>query len=295
MRKIYNYLLILLISVVSSMGFAQENKLENAVLWEISGNGLETSSYIYGIINFLPKDKYKVPRKVKSKIDDCETFATKIIYNNHARRQFNKAVRIPNDGWINDYLTDDELNQLRLLLLLDFEVKEHQYHDFYSRLQPIILVTSTTALYLGDNIVFVEEELASLAKKNRMDFVGLGTIEEEITAFESFPIEDQVEAAKYTVNKFDQHIADYMSLVDAYIDDEDLAKVKDETMKATNKSKEFRKVYYDDRVETWMPKIEELIQADPTFFALGAPYLVGEVSLIQLLRKRGYTVRPLEL
>lgn len=295
MEKTLTYLFILLITTCSLQVKAQDDKLENAVLWEITGNGISSPSYIYGIINFLPKDKYKVPRKVKQKLDDCETFATKIIYNNHAKRQFNKAVRIPNDGWINDYLTDDELNQLRLLLLLDFEVKEHQYHDFYSRLQPIILVTSTTALYLGDNIVFVEEELAHLAKKNRMDFVGLGTIEEEIEAFDKFPIEDQVEAAKYTVNEFDQHIADYMTLVDAYIDDQDLAKVKDETMKATNESKEFRKVYYDDRVEHWMPKIEELIQADPTFFALGAPYLAGEVSLIQLLRKRGYTVKPLDL
>ncbi|MEP2772148.1 MAG: TraB/GumN family protein [Fulvivirga sp.] len=295
MQKIYSCFLLVMLVACTFLAKAQDNKIQNAVLWEITGNGIESPSYIYGIINFLPKDKYKVPRKVKQKIEDCETFATKIIYNNHARRQFNKAVRIPNDGWINDYLTDDELNQLRLLLLLDFEVKEHQYHDFYSRLQPIILVTSTTALYLGENIVFVEEELAHLAKKNRMDFVGLGTIEEEIAAFEKFPIEDQVEAAKYTVNKFDQHIADYMALVDAYIDDQDLAKVKDETMKATNESKEFRRVYYDDRVEHWMPKIEELIQGDPTFFALGAPYLVGEVSLIQLLRKKGYTVKPVEL
>jgi len=295
MQKIYSCFLLVVFVACSLLAKAQDDEIKNAVLWEITGNGIESPSYIYGIINFLPKDKYKVPRKVKQKIEDCETFATKIIYNNHARRQFNKAVRIPNDGWINDYLTDDELNQLRLLLLLDFEVKEHQYHDFYSRLQPIILVTSTTALYLGENIVFVEEELAHLAKKNRMDFVGLGTIEEEIAAFEKFPIEDQVEAAKYTVNEFDQHIADYMALVDAYIDDQDLAKVKDETMKATNESKEFRRVYYDDRVEHWMPKIEELIQGDPTFFALGAPYLVGEVSLIQLLRKKGYTVKPVEL
>ncbi len=295
MQKIYSCFLFMLFITCAIQVKAQDDNIQNAVLWEVTGNGIESPSYIYGIINFLPKDKYKVPRKVKQKIEDCETFATKIINNNHAKRQFNKAIRIPNDGWINDYLTDDELNQLRLLLLLDFEVKEHQYHDFYSRLQPIILVTSTTALYLGENIVLVEEELAHLAKKNRMDFVGLGTIEEEIAAFEKFPIEDQVEAAKYAVNEFDQHIADYMALVDAYLEDQDLAKVKDETMKATNESKEFRKVYYDDRVEHWMPKIEDLIQSDPTFFALGAPYLVGEVSLIQLLRNKGYTVKPVEL
>ncbi|MTI22741.1 TraB/GumN family protein [Fulvivirga sp. RKSG066] len=292
MRKIFLSILTLIIFSASQ---AVSQDLENAVLWEVSGNGLEKPSYIYGIINFLPKDAYEVPKVVKKKMDQCEVFATKIIYDNAAKKQFNKAVRIPNNGWINDYLTDNELNQLRLLLLLDFEVKEHQYHDFYSRLQPIILVTSTTALYLDDNIIYVEEELASLAKKNRMDFVGLGTIDEEIAAFKKFPIEDQVEAAKYTVNQFDRHIEDYNNLVKYYVEEQDLVKVKDETLKATNESQEFKRVYYDDRVIHWLPKIEGLIKVNPTFFAVGAPYLVGEVSMIELLRKQGYKVEPVSL
>jgi len=292
MRKL---IFTLLAVIISLSGIAQTDKLENAVLWKITGNNLSEPSYIYGIINFMPEDKYDIPKTVKRKIKDCDIFATKIIYNNYARKQFNKAIRIPDNGWINDYLTDDELNQLRLLLLLDFEVKEHQYHDFYSRLQPIILVTSTTALYLDDNIILVEEELAKLAKRNRMDFVGLGTIEEEIDAFEQFPIEDQVEAAKYAVNNFDQHIEDYFKLVDYYVNEQNLYKVKDETMKATNESQKFKKVYYDDRVEKWMPKVVGLIETSPTFFALGAPYLVGEASIIRRLRQEGFTVEPVSL
>ncbi|MDX1627604.1 MAG: TraB/GumN family protein [Fulvivirga sp.] len=293
MRKLIFFLTCF--TFISLTSYAQEDDLANSVLWEVTGPGIEKPSYIYGIINFLPEDQYDIPKKVKQKLRDCDVFATKIIYNNYARKQFNKAVRIPDGGWINDYLSDDELNQLRLLLLKDFEVREHQYHDFYSRLQPIILVTSTTALYLDDNIIYVEDELAKLAKRNRMDFVGLGTIEEEIAAFKQFPIEDQVEAAKYTVNNFEQHIKDYMDLVKYYIEEQDLDKVKEETMKATNESQAFKKVYYDERVEHWMPKIEGLIKLQPTFFALGVPYLVGEVSLIELLRKRGYTVKPVEV
>jgi len=294
MRKYCLALSFIMITTFGTLNLhAQE--LENAVLWKVSGKYLTKPSYIYGIINFLPKDQYSVPSVVKNKIKDCENFATKIIYDNAARKEFNKAVRIPNNGWINDYLNEDELNQLRLLLLKDFEVKENQYYDFYSRLQPIILVTSTTALYLGDNIVFVEEELADIAKRKRLDFVGLGTIDEEIQAFKQFPIEDQVEAAKHTVNHFDEHIADYKQLVDFYVNKQDLNEIKDLTLKATNESKRFKKVYYDDRVIDWMPKIKGLLQEGPTFFALGAPYLVGEVSLIELLRKEGYEVTPVAL
>ncbi len=268
---------------------------ENSVLYKISGNGLTEPSYMMGIINFFPADKFKVPTEVDEAMDNCEVFATKTMMNAKTQKKFNQAVKIPNDGWINDYLTDDELNQLRLLLLLDFEVKEHAYHDFYSRLQPIILVPTTTALNLGDNIVYTEQMLHHIAKKHGLKIAGLGTIQEEIDAFKKFPIEDQVEALKHTVNNFYDHINEYNELVNDYLERQDLEKVKNDTFKATNESKEFKKVYYDARALDWLPNIEDMMKNKPTFFALGAPYLVGQVSLIELLRTKGYKVEPVSV
>lgn len=268
---------------------------EKSVLYKVSGNGLEKPSYLMGIINFFPADKFHVPIEVEKALESCEVFATKVEMDTRTQKKFNEAVKIPNGGWINDYLTDDELNQLRLLLLLDFEVKEHAYHDFYSRLQPIILVPTTTALNLGDNIVYTEQKLHEIAKKNKLKTEGLGTIEEEIDAFKKFPIEDQVEALKHTVNHFYDHIKDYNKMVDSYLGEQDLELVKNETFKATNESKSFKKVYYDSRALGWLPKIEDLMKNRPTFIALGAPYLVGQVSLIELLKTKGYDVTPVKV
>lgn len=284
-------LLIVLIAAIPMISKAQTDKAD-AVLWEISGNGMEKPSYLYGIVNFLPKKSYAVPRKVKNAMKECEVFATKLILDNSSQKKFNKAVRIPNDGWINDYLTDDELNQLRLLLMMRFDVREHAYHYNYSRLQPIILVTTTTALHLDKNIIFPEEELADIAKKGRLTFKGFGTIQEEIDAFEKFPIKDQVEALKYTVNNFDQHLKDYDKLVKYYIEDESLEKVKDETLKATNESKPFQQVYYTDRIKNWYPEIKTTINSNSTFIALGAPFLAGDAGLIEMLKNEGYAVKP---
>ncbi|GAA0891062.1 TraB/GumN family protein [Fulvivirga kasyanovii] len=274
---------------------SQTDDNANAVLWEVSGNGLSKPSYLYGIVNFLPKKEYSVPRKVKNVMKDCEVFATKLISDNSSQKKFNKAVRIPNDGWINDYLTDDELNQLRLLLMMRYDVREHAYHYNYSRLQPIILVTATTALDLDKNITFPEEELSDIARKNKMTVKGLGTIQEEIDAFEKFPIKDQVEALKYTVNNFEQHLKDYDQLVKYYIEDENLEKVSEETLKATNKSEPFQQYYYTNRIKNWFPEIKNTINNNSTFFALGAPFLAGDNGLIQLLREEGFEVKPVSV
>ncbi|UII30256.1 TraB/GumN family protein [Fulvivirga ulvae] len=286
-------LTLILGTILACNGQTDDNT--NAVLWEVSGNGLSKPSYLYGIVNFLPKKEYSVPRKVKNAMKDCEVFATKLISDNSSQKKFNKAVRIPNDGWINDYLTDDELNQLRLLLMMRYDVREHAYHFNYSRLQPIILVTATTALDLGKNIIFPEEELSDIARKNKMTVKGLGTIQEEINAFEKFPIKDQVEALKYTVNNFEQHLKDYSQLVKYYIEEENLERVSDETLKATNESKPFQQHYYTERIKNWYPEIKNAINNNSTFFALGAPFLAGEDGLIQMLREEGFEVKPIAL
>lgn len=265
---------------------------EQSVLWKVEGNGLKKPSYLFGTINFVPKDGYFIPQPVKDALSASEVFATKMALDRKTQKKFNEAVRIPNNGWINDYLNEEELNQLRLLLLKDYEVKENAYYDFYSRLQPIILVTTTAALDLGDNITYPEKRLQSLAKKDNLKFVSLSNIEEEITAFQQFPIEDQVEALKYTVNNFKAHIQGYQQMVNAYLREQDLEDVKRETFKATNKSQAFKKVYYDDRTRAWLPKLEKQMKSKPTFISLGAPYLIGENGLIEMLQAKGYSVEP---
>lgn len=285
-------LFTLLLTISCITGYGQNEK---SILYEVSGNGLEQSSYLMGIVNFLPADQFKVPEAVKEAMSKCEVFVTKTDNDKKTQKKFTEAVKIPNNGWINSYLTDDELNQLRLLMLLDLEVKEHAYHDFYSRLQPIILVTTTAALHLKDNIVYTEQVLHDVAHQNKLKTESLGTIQEEIEAFKKFPIEDQVEALKYTVTNFYEHINDYQNMVNAYVKDQDLEFVKNETFKATNESQAFKTVYYDSRALEWLPKIEKLMRDKPTFIALGAPYLMGNVSLIQLLRTKGFDVKPVSV
>ncbi len=267
---------------------------QNSVLWKISGNGLTKASYLYGIINFLPKDKYVVSEQVIRLMGQCDLFITRTPPTKASQKEFNKAARIPNDGWINDYLSDDELNQLRLLMLKKLEVTEHDYHFTYSRLQPVILVTATTLLYLGENVVFVEEELARLAKKERLKFNSLSTIDQEIEAFNKFPIPDQVEALKHTVANWDEHIEDYNQLVRSYVIDKDLKMIHEEILKSTNRSELFQDAYYYSRNKMWAAKIKDLLGTNSALIVVGAAHFYGESGLIQLLMKEGYTVIPVD-
>lgn len=271
---------------------AQEN--QNSVLWEVSGNGLEKSSYLFGIINFIPDNEFAVSGRILRLMDECDLFITKTPHTKASQKEFSKAARIENDGWINDYLTDDELNQLRLLMLKDLEVTEHDYHFTYSRLQPVILVTASTLLYLGDDVVFVEDEIARAAKKHHLKFRSLSTIDEEIAAFKEFPIPDQVEALKHTVSNWNDHIEDYNQLVRSYVDDQDLEMIHEEILRTTNRSETFQEAYYYSRNKSWTGKIKEIISEDAAFIAVGAAHFYGESGLLSLLKSEGYTLSPVD-
>ena len=47
-----------------------------------------------------------------------------------------------------------------------------------------------------------------------------------------------------------------------------------------------------NRNRNWVPIIENAIQQQPVFFAVGAGHFGGKDGIIELLRKRGYTLTP---
>jgi uncharacterized protein YbaP (TraB family) len=48
------------------------------------------------------------------------------------------------------------------------------------------------------------------------------------------------------------------------------------------------------RNQNWIDPIEKFIKAGQTFIAVGAAHLPGQVGVIELLRKKGYTVSPVK-
>jgi uncharacterized protein len=54
-----------------------------------------------------------------------------------------------------------------------------------------------------------------------------------------------------------------------------------------------KEAFLDERNAAWVPQIEELIASGTPFVAVGAGHLVGENSVLDLLRERGYETRRL--
>lgn len=56
----------------------------------------------------------------------------------------------------------------------------------------------------------------------------------------------------------------------------------------------FKKALFE-RNERWLPVVEEFMQDDDTFFAVGLAHLIGERGLVQMLKEKEYKVELVEL
>ena len=52
-------------------------------------------------------------------------------------------------------------------------------------------------------------------------------------------------------------------------------------------------ILLDDRNKNWVAQLKNLMHTNTLFVAVGAGHLVGPQGLINLLRKEGYTLRPI--
>ena len=289
-------LLVALTVALGPYALAQNNAkpTSGSVFWEITGNGLSQPSYLFGTIHFLEKKDLKISKALKDKLKSCELFSTETLFNHHTRHELHKGSHLPDHKSLEDYMEPADYKKLEDLFLNRLKVKHLKFNLTYRHLKPVILSITMTRLGLNEEVGYFETDLIKLAKANDMHLLGLETIEREMQALNTYPLDDQVTALVHNVENYDKLLAEFKQLVN-YWKQGDLDKVFEITLEPAEDNEAFHRNFFDKRNEEWILSMNRYMGQAPTFFAVGAAHLAGEFGLIQLLRNEGYTVKPLSL
>lgn len=277
--------------LLGSVSFAQEYK-KNAIFWEVTGNGLESPSYIMAILKFIPEKDYVLPKAAIEKLKGCKILSTETLLDHHAKHELNKAAHLEHHESLKDYLSKDEFIALENLFKDRFGIGKLKFEMVYSKFKPVMLSTTMTRLGIEGNVKYYEFDLLNMANDNGLLTLGLETVEREVEAFEKFPIEDQVNSLRHTIKNFDQQISDYNQVVKAYSSG-DLHTTLEYTLHPVENNRMFKKHFIVQRNEEWIPKMVGYMKQAPTFFAIGASHLADEEGLLNLLEKQGYQLKPI--
>ena len=268
----------------------QAQKLENSLLWELSGNGLTNSSYIYGTIHMTCDAT--LDAFTKTALDKTKLLVLEVDMDDPSMQaNMMKGIYMKNNTNIKDLVSIEEYE------LISTFIKEQMGMplEALSTMKPFFLTAMFYPKLLGCTTQSYEEALMSIAHKQGEEVLGLETIEEQLNVFDSIPYKDQAEdllsSAKdslaYDIMAFEKLMTLYNNKnIEGMI-----------TMMAEDKSRNTSKhmdKMLNNRNKNWIPKIEEFAKSQPTFFGVGAAHLAGDSGIIKLLRAAGYTVKAVQ-
>jgi len=279
--KRYLIPLLLLIGIAT-----HAQSLEKTLLWKISGNGLTSSSYLYGTIhatcNFTIDDNTSMALK------NTEQLYLELDMDDPAlQTAMIGGISMKNGVTMNQLANEEDLAVLDQFLKGNIGVGVGVVNNF----KPFFVSAMLLPKLLDCEIKSVESELMYLTAKQNESVFGIETVTEQMAVFDAIPYQDQMnELVKTAKNNMVNDKKEFQAILALY-ESKDISAmlVASESSENVINSK-FEKELLTNRNQTWIPRMQKIMLDKSTFFGVGAAHLAGENGIIQLLRKQGFKV-----
>ncbi len=266
---------------------------DNALLYEVSGNGLTKPSYLYGTFHLVCPTDLTITDAMKKAVGDAEQVYLEIDMDDPAMMTgMMKAMMMTDGKTVKDLLKPDDYT------LLDNYLKQKMNMNLaqVGTMKPIGLMSLMYMTVLPCQPASYDMTFAQMAGKEKKEVLGLETIDAQLAALDKIPMEEQLKGLVDMARKPDEAKKEFNDLLTAY-KAKDLAKLMS-MMKTSQFSggdfAQYEDALLGDRNANWIPVIEKAASRKPTFFAFGAGHLGNDKGVVNLLRKKGYTVKAVE-
>ena len=304
MNSIFQKALILFLLVFgasackSKKDLAQKSDLDNtnALLWEISGNGLSAPSYVFGTIHIIGANDYFLPNGTLTAIDQSKKVMFEIDMNE--MNDMSNMMSLMGKAFMKDGLTLKDL-----LSADDYTLVQQHFQRmglplmFLERMKPMFL----SALAYGDmdpnglssgSLKSYEMELMKLSQNKSLPVGGLESIEFQLGVFDEIPYKDQAKMLIETIKAGNSDNDEFKIMVDMYKRQDIRSMVQMIDSESSGMGK-YEDILLSNRNKNWIPIMETNMKAQSTFFAVGAGHLAGKEGVLNLLKKAGYKLKPL--
>jgi uncharacterized protein YbaP (TraB family) len=267
---------------------------ETALLFEISGNGLSKPSYIFGTFHILCPADILPMEKFSPYVDRVDQLVMEIDMDNPAETSaMAKGAMISDGRTIKDVLTAEQYAKVDEMFTSTVGVSVENVKTLKPAILSVLVVTSPKMFGCSPPSSY-ELSLVKLAGDKKKPIIGLETVEFQSRALEARPLEKQANAL-YEMAKDPQKAEEQLKKLIAAYKEQNIEKVHDLAVEQEKSDSEFQKGLLDDRNLAWLPKLETAISTKPSFIAVGAGHLGGKNGVLQLLRNKGYSVKPIRL
>lgn len=275
-----NFMLVMFVF----QAFAGE-KEEKSLLWKISGNGLKETSYLFGTIHMICKDKFYMDEKIESALASSKVLAMELnMADPNLMAEMQQLSVNPGFANIKGEFTPEQASAVDKFLTESYGAGLDQLGVLKPMvLSSMVLIKMLPCTEQSSYEMFFTEK----AKSQDKTVKGLETVAFQMGVFDQIPQKLQIdELGKMVVNQ--EGMEEFDKLVGAYLE-QDVDKLFD-LISENEMFQEYGDLLLENRNKNWIPKIEEMVKEQATFIAVGSGHLGSETGVINLLRKAGYTV-----
>lgn len=292
--KFYTYLFTLLLFnfQFDFSASAQTIDKDHQLLWEISGNGLEKPSYLYGTMHLADKRVFEFSDSVLLKLEAADAFAMEALPEDIMSYMFENILVFDSENeqkW-KDLIGEERYSRIDKWLQSKANLSLSDVNTDY----PWMLTSFAESATPNENEdTFLDAHLYQIAKLQSKKLLGLEEMKDYNELYEGESVDEQIGLLERVINsknsdkKMEQQTE---KLVDIYRRG-NLAEIDAYIQKYGEEEAFFMKKMLDDRNGNMANRIEEYAKEQSTFVALGAAHIAGKNSVIDLLKEKGYTLR----
>jgi uncharacterized protein len=287
-RLIYNMKKVLLVVLGFLFGISNAQSNEKSLLWKISGNGLTESSFLYGTIHITCDAT--LPTKAINAMNQTSQLCLELDMDNESMQ-----MEMMSKMMMKDDVTMESLASVEDFKIVDEFLKKNIGFPatMVSTLKPFMVSAMLYPKMIDCPTQSVEGELVKMAKEQNEEIIGLETVSEQLDIFDAIPYQEQmnelIKTAKSDLKKDAKELQEMLKIYKS----EDISALIEFTKNSENAmTSKYDDLLLNNRNANWILRIEKIAKEKATFFGVGAAHLGGTLGVLNLLRKKGYTVEP---
>lgn len=275
-----------LTALVATTAAAQVQPASSSLLWQVTGNGLASPSYLFGTFHLMCRPDFSTDGVLKEKLSATKQLYGEVDMDDHTTTM-QLASKMVSANTIESMVTPEEFKHLGDNFQNITGVPLSMFNNF----KPFMALSLVTLSTISCNDrVQPEMELVKIAKQHKLPILGLETIDDQINAINKEPLDSQLNDLKRMLNNFDS-VKTVMADLTAVYKKRNVDSLY-AFMKAAGTDGQFEQDLLIERNRRWIPVMENAMKDKASFFAVGAGHLGGPEGVLELLRKRGYRVTP---
>jgi uncharacterized protein YbaP (TraB family) len=292
MKKIALWAMICAAGITAS---SQTTASNNTLLWRISGRNLAKPSYLFGTIHLLCANDIDLSETLKKAINETDKVYLELDMDNlFEMMQAVQKMKMRNDTTLSDLLSDSDYKKVKAFFASKSSIIPFSILETYKPMlaASMIMQTSTEC----DNAVSMEQIIMQEAKENKKEIKGMETMAYQLSIFDSIPYEVQAKQLLAFISDNDTEdkaSKEYDEMASAYRN-QDLSKLEALINKEEFGIGNFADLLLYNRNKNWVISMDKIFANNSAVIAVGAGHLPGEKGVINLLKKAGYKVEPME-